>query len=626
MTKTVPELYPLLEQEVQNLLEKGAICEVPFCEDGFYSRLFVIPKRDGSMRPVIDLSPLNHFIDTPHFQMENLATVKSLLRQGHFMTKIDLKDAYFSVAIHPQSQKFLRFLWQNKAFQFCSLPFGLNIAPSLFTRLMKPVAGFLRKRGVRLILYLDDMLIIGSTPREVNDFTQMAVNLLKALGFIINLDKSVLTPTQVITFLGFTINSITMRFTLPSEKVQKLLTLCRQIRSSSKVLLRTLAQLLGLLESYRLAVWQAPLHFRYLQALLIRGLNQMNHNYEAPVSLCAQSLGEINWWLQNLETVNGSPIITPSSDLTIFTDASLTGWGAACGNIQTNGKWSATERQLHINVLELKRAMLGIQSLLKNQSSKIISLNMDSSTAVAYINHKGGTHSPELLQVALQLWNWCIQRNLFIIVYHVPGKTNVVADRESREFIDNSDWKVDPIIISPFLRGCSTDLFASRLTHQLARYISWRPDPQAFKADAFSVNWKHLKGYAFPPFNLIARVLDKVMMDKTDLVLVAPIWQAQPWWPLLLGMMVQQPVLLPSSSTLLIDPTDPQHIHPMFPRLHLGVFHISSNDIRQRAFRETLPNYSSQQLEIPHRKHTSPAGNASAAGVIGGKLILFQHL
>ena len=73
------------------------------------------------------------------------------------------------------------------------------------------------------------------------------------------------------------------------------------------------------------------------------------------------------------------------------------GWGAACGNIKTNGKWSATERQLHINVLELKGAMLGIQSLLKSQSSKIIS----------DINHKGGIHSPELLQVALQLWNWC---------------------------------------------------------------------------------------------------------------------------------------------------------------------------------------------------------------------------
>ena len=196
------------------------------------------------------------------------------------MTKLDLKDAYLSVAIHPQSKKFLRFLWQNKAYQFRSLPFGLNIAPSVFTRLMKPVAGFLRKRGIRLVLYLDDMLIIGSTPQETHLFTQMAMNLLESLGFIINKEKSVLTPTRIITFLGFTINSITMLFILPSEKVQKLLTLCRQIRSGSKVLLRILAQLLGLLESYRQAVWKAPLHFRYLQALLIKGLNQSNHNYE----------------------------------------------------------------------------------------------------------------------------------------------------------------------------------------------------------------------------------------------------------------------------------------------------------------------------------------------------------
>ena len=58
---------------------------------------------------------------------------------------------------------------------------------------------------------------------------------------------------------------MTMLFTLPQEKVQKLLTLCRQIRSGSEVLLRTLAQLYGLLESYRQAVWKAPLHFRHLQ-------------------------------------------------------------------------------------------------------------------------------------------------------------------------------------------------------------------------------------------------------------------------------------------------------------------------------------------------------------------------
>ena len=114
----------------------------------FYSRLFLAPKKDGSMRPIVDLSPPNRFIETPHFQIEHLTTVQS---------KLDLKDAYLSVAIHPQSQKYLRFLWQKKAYQFRALPFGLNIAPSVFTRLMKPVAGFLRKRGTRLVLYLDDI-------------------------------------------------------------------------------------------------------------------------------------------------------------------------------------------------------------------------------------------------------------------------------------------------------------------------------------------------------------------------------------------------------------------------------------------------------------------------------------
>ena len=480
MTKTLPESFQILEQEVQSLLAKGAICEVPFTQDGFYSRLFLVPKKDGSMRPVVDLSPLNRFIETPHFQMEHLTTVQSLLKQGHYMTKLDLKDAYLSVAIHPQSQKYLRFLWQKKAYQFRALPFGLNIAPSVFTRLMKPVASFLRKRGIRLVLYLDDMLIIGSTPQETRQFTQMAMDLLESLGFVINKEKSILTPSRLITFLGFTIDSMRMLFTLPQEKVQKLLTLCRQIRSGSEVLLRTLAQLLGLLESYRQAVWKAPLHFRHLQALLIRGLAESNHNYTTQVPLTLQAKGELTWWLQNLAKVNGSPIIHPTPDLTIFTDASLTGWGAVCGNSQTNGKWSATEKRLHINVLELKGAMLGIQSLMKNQHSKIISLNMDNSTAVAYINHKGGTRSPELLNVTLQLWNWCIQNDLYIIARHVPGKTNVTADRESREFQDNSDWMIDPIIIRPFLKDRRTDLFASRLTKQLASYISWRPDPSLF--------------------------------------------------------------------------------------------------------------------------------------------------
>jgi hypothetical protein len=126
-----------------------------------------------------------------------------------------------------------------------------------------------------------------------------------------------------------------------------------------------------------------------------------------------------------------------------------------------------------------ERALLAIQSLLKNHRQVTVSLNMDNSTAVSYINHKGGTHSTELTQITLELWNWCIHRDIYLVAHHVPGKSNVLADTESRVFQDETDWKLGPQVIKPFLSQCWTDLFARRLTRQLKQYISWRPDPEA---------------------------------------------------------------------------------------------------------------------------------------------------
>jgi hypothetical protein len=146
------------------------------------------------------------------------------------------------------------------------------------------------------------------------------------------------------------------------------------------------------------------------------------------------------------------------------------------------------------------------------------------------------------------------------------------------------------------------------------------------RRDAFTVNWSGLAGYAFPPFNLVPFALKKVQSDRTEIVLVAPVWQAQPWWPLLLSLLVQQPFLLPNNKDLLQDPADPGRTHPMYPRLHLGVFRISNDDTRQKAFLHTLPTYSSQQLVVPHAKPTNLVGSVGAAGVLHDKLIRFQQL
>ena len=78
-------------------------------------------------------------------------------------------------------------------------------------------------------------------------------------------------------------------------------------------------------------------------------------------------------------------------------------------------------------------------------------------------------------------------------------------------------------------------------------------------------NWATLRGYAFPPFNMISKTLTKLTIDQTELILVAAVWQAQPWWPVLLRLLIFQPVLLPNSPNLLTDPTDLNHVHPMYP-------------------------------------------------------------
>ena len=135
----------VLDQEVQELLDKQAVHQISASDTaGFISSLFVVPKKDGGNRPVVNLKPLNQFLVYEHFKMEGIHMLRDLLRQGDYMVKIDLKDAYLTVPIWKGHQKYLRFLWKETLLEFACLPFGLATAPRVFTKLMKPVVAMLR--------------------------------------------------------------------------------------------------------------------------------------------------------------------------------------------------------------------------------------------------------------------------------------------------------------------------------------------------------------------------------------------------------------------------------------------------------------------------------------------------
>ena len=112
---------PLVNQEIQSMLEKGAVQIVHPVEKQFLSNIFLVGKKEGGNRPVINLKELNNHFPYQHFKMEGLHLLKEMLQPGDFMCKLDLKDAYFSVPLHARSRKAVRFLWQGTLYEFLCL-------------------------------------------------------------------------------------------------------------------------------------------------------------------------------------------------------------------------------------------------------------------------------------------------------------------------------------------------------------------------------------------------------------------------------------------------------------------------------------------------------------------------
>ncbi|XP_078539321.1 uncharacterized protein LOC144824100 [Lissotriton helveticus] len=190
--------------------------------------------------------------------MEGIHLLRDLLQEGDWMVRLDLKDAYLTIPIFAPHRRFLQFQWGQQVYEFASLPFGLSSAPWCFTKVLKPVVERLRTEGIRLIIYLDDMLLLNQCPQKLLVHLQRAVNLLESLGFIVNQAKSDLLPSRKMQFLGFLIDSVEATVSLPSRKLSKIRHELRLTLAHPTILLRHLARVVGLLSSSIQAIFPGP--------------------------------------------------------------------------------------------------------------------------------------------------------------------------------------------------------------------------------------------------------------------------------------------------------------------------------------------------------------------------------
>ena len=94
--------------------------------------------------------------------MDNIFSALELVTQECWMASLDLKDAYYSVKIHPAYQKYLRFYYNNKIYEYTAYPSGLSSCPRKFTKLLKPVLCVLRTKG-HIVIFTDDLLLIATS-------------------------------------------------------------------------------------------------------------------------------------------------------------------------------------------------------------------------------------------------------------------------------------------------------------------------------------------------------------------------------------------------------------------------------------------------------------------------------
>ena len=620
----------LVDQEIKKLLKKGAIEVVEHAENQFLSNIFTVPKKDGTRRPVIDVRQLNQFVKKVPFKMEDLTQIPSVLQKGDFLCKIDLQDAYLSIPVAKKARVYLRFLWKGKLYQFTCLPFGLASSPRIFTKCLKPLLVYLWALGVHLPVYLDDFLIMAHTREQCLEQAQLIIGLLEKLGYLITREKSVLEPTQRLEYLGFLIDTVEMKFFLPEMKILKIQNLAEKFLSE-QISARQLASLLGLLQATLPAITIAPLYFRNLQRDLSKALysSEGKHSYRTVVVLSLESRGELMWWKNWLLFHNRKNFLVPKKQETIFSDASKKGWGAHLGPLEIGERWCLEERIQHINVPELQVAFLAIKALLPKIDKPHVQFAIDNQTAVTYINKLGGTRSHQLSLLAIELWHFALKMNLTLSAVYVPRIKNCIADRKSRVFKDSLEWTLNPQVFQQILLkmyGLEVDLFASRINHQLTAFVSWRLEPGAMAYDAFNLNWGLMKGYLFPPFCLIHRCIKKIQQDQAECILITPVWKSSPWYPVILSLLVDRPLLLPKDKLLQLPGTD--KVHPLCSQknFRLAASPLSGKKYQNRGFLRKCQRYCR-----PHGDKKLPIsmkvpGRHGVAGVIRDKLIHFQYL
>ncbi|XP_070196457.1 uncharacterized protein [Littorina saxatilis] len=358
------------------------------------------------------------------------------------------------------------------------------------------------------------------------------------------------------------------------RRVDKLQALIRSTLLLLRASLRKLASILGQMESMAFLVPLGRVHKRPFQFALKPYVDSPCVDWNALVPLQGWFQSATLPWLDTDWVCRGVPIALSPPDTDLFTDMSLLGWGAHTDRQTASGLWSTEQSLWHINLLELEAVARALAEFWPSLQAKHVRLFTDNTTVAAYLNKQGGSRSPSLSSRTCEILVWCWQHQITLTARYLPGSLNTLADALSRsDRVLQSEWTIThgallrlwALVPKPLV-----DLFATRFSKRLPIFVSPFPDPEAWQTNALDIPWTGLEAYAFPPFQLLGRVIRKADLEGPSLLLVAPLRPSQAWFADLLRLAHGPPIPLSLVRGELVQPrTGVPHEEPQLLKLHV---------------------------------------------------------
>jgi hypothetical protein len=563
--------------EVQRLLALGAVQRVSRADISVLSPVFVVPKKNGKNRLIIDLRFMNSYMKVPKFSYDNLDTLAPMLQKGSQLMTCDISDAYLHVEVHPDHRQYLGFAMQNPVtgqeefFWWCTLPFGAAASPQFFTSMLRPVSTYLTEvLGIQNVIYMDDLILVFPTEAEALSARPVFLAFMRSLGWHLSGEKSDLRPSPVKTFLGMVVNCMEApTYHVPAPRIRKVRADIRRLLRQAEagmVPVTFLQRIAGQCVSMTRSIAPAKLMLRSVFRDINSGWDTPRHKRDyVPLSPAARR--DLQWWLDSLQDWNGLQAISAYHDLVFSTDASHIGGGVVFGDQKTLWNWTPKLRHRSSNYRELATIYFAVLTFLPHFVGKTVLVKTDNVTAVAHINKFGSRHT-NLNHLARALHNLCFRQGITLRAKHVPGKSLETTpdgpDGLSRTR-DTGDWRLNPDYFRALDRrwGPHTcDCFASfRNTQVPAKFYTRFPDPSRMEADCLLQDLSLDNNWINPPWRLLEPIVRLLKSQGATATIIAPFYPRQWWFSQLREMSLDLPIELPNLPTTFLSGAS-GHVEP----------------------------------------------------------------